>query len=105
MTDYTFISITKSNKSDKKYMAKFKNKTTGREKTTHFGAAGYKDYTIYTSQDSKDIADKKKASYISRHKVNENWNDPIKAGTLSRYILWNKPTIAASIKSYKNMFF
>jgi len=40
---YKLISITTSNKSGKKMMAKFKDKKTGRESTTHFGASGYKD--------------------------------------------------------------
>jgi hypothetical protein len=35
---FKLISITNSNKTGKKMMAKFKNTTTGRESTTHFGA-------------------------------------------------------------------
>ena len=66
-------------------------------KKVHFGSAGSSTYV-----DHKD--DKKKAAYLSRHKVNENWNDPTSAGALSRYILWNKKTLAASTDDYKKRF-
>lgn len=95
--DYRLLKIVKSDKKDKKYMAVFINKTTNREKIIHFGAIGYSDYTIH-----KD--DNRKALYISRHKNNEDWNNPITAGSLSRWILWNLPTLGASIKDYRRRF-
>ena len=61
MGEYKLISITNSNKSGKKLMAKFKNKKTGRESTTHFGASGYDDYTI-----KKDKEQRKR--YRDRHR-------------------------------------
>ena len=45
MGEYKLISITNSSKPNKKLMAKFKNKKTGRESVTHFGARGMDDYT------------------------------------------------------------
>jgi hypothetical protein len=96
------ISIKPSTNSDKKYMATFE--VNGRQRTTHFGAKGYLDYTKYYKQD-KELANKKKASYLARHKENENWNDPTSAGSLSRWILWHLPTIEASIADYKKRFF
>jgi len=38
---------------------------------------------------------------MNRHKARENWQNPMSAGSLSRYILWNKPTLRASIADYK----
>lgn len=64
---------------------------------TDFGAIGYTDYTL-----SKDL--ERKARYLKRHEKNENWNDPKSAGALSRWILWNLPTIEASLKDYKRRF-
>ena len=96
------IYIKVSTNKNKKLMAKFELEN-GRTKTTHFGANGYKDYTIYYKQDP-DLAKQKRDSYIARHKVNEDWNDVTSAGALSRFILWEKPTIEASIKYYKNKF-
>ena len=58
---FTLIAITKSNKAGKKMMAKFKNKETGRESTTHFGATGYDDYTITKNKEQR-------ARYRQRHK-------------------------------------
>jgi hypothetical protein len=97
MGKYKLIKIVKSTRADKKYMAVFENKETGRTKTTHFGAAGMSDYTIH-----KD--DERKQRYMNRHRDNENWRDPTTAGALSRWILWNKPTLRASIADYKRRF-
>lgn len=79
----------KSNKRDKKYMVKFINNDTKKINTIHFGAAGYTDYLI-----SKDI--QKKEKYIKRHK-NDHINNPNYAGFYALNLLWNKPTLKASI--------
>ena len=50
------------------------------------------------------INEDRKNRYIDRHKKNENWNDPTTAGFLSRWILWNKPTITESIRDTKRRF-
>jgi hypothetical protein len=87
------IYLKRSNKIGKKYMVRVDNRT------IHFGAINYSDYTKH-----KDI--KRKVNYIKRHKVNENWNKSgIKtAGFWSRWLLWNKPTIRDSIKNIENKF-
>ena len=90
------VVIKKSTKPEKKLMAIFKLEN-GKTKTTHFGSAGMSDYTIH-----KD--DERKKKYLARHKKNENWNAPMTAGALSRYILWNKKSKAASISDYKKKF-
>lgn len=89
-------SIKKSTRKDKKYMATF-IMPNGRSKTTHFGAAGMSDFTKHKDTE-------RKQRYITRHKKRENWNDPTTAGALSLYILWNKPTLKASIIDYKKRF-
>jgi len=89
------VKIIRSSKADKKYVALFN--IDGKKKTTHFGQAGADDYTI-----TKDEEQKKR--YLDRHRANENWNDPLTAGALSRWILWNKPSITDSIASYKKRF-
>ena len=70
----------------------------------HFGASGYDDFTTYYKKDPVE-AQKKKESYLKRHKVNENWHDILSAGFFAKNILWNLPTISASlrdtIKKYK----
>ena len=78
-------------------MATFFNVATGRSKVTHFGATGYEDFTIH-----KDVA--RRQRYLDRHKNKEEWSDPTTAGALSRWILWNKPTLVASIADFKKRF-
>ena len=90
------LSIKPSTKSEKKYMATFETDK-GTTKTTHFGAAGMSDYTKHHDTERKE-------RYLVRHKANENWNDPTSAGALSRYVLWNKPSLRASITDFKSKF-
>lgn len=91
------VDITKSHRDDKKLMAVF-YKDNKKIKTIHFGQAGADDFTITKNLEQKE-------RYIDRHKKNENWNDAMKAGTLSRMILWNKPTVQEGIKAYKKRFY
>ena len=46
----------------------------------------------------------KQDNYLKRHFVQENWKNPYSAGALSRYILWNKKTLRASLIDYGNRF-
>lgn len=96
------LSISKSDKPSKKLVAVFE--IDGKQRKVHFGATGYNDYTIYSKTEGKSVADKKKDAYLARHKANETWNDPMTAGSLSRWVLWNKPTISASISDFKKRF-
>ena len=48
--------------------------------------------------------EERKKRYLQRHRARENWNDYKSAGALSRWILWNKPSLRASISDYKNRF-
>ncbi len=86
------IYLTNSNLKSKKYDAVFPTGT-----KISFGAKGYSDFTI-----NKD--DQRKMNYIKRHKINENWNDIEKAGTWSRFILWNKPSLNQSIRDMERIF-
>ncbi len=98
------LSITKTPNNEKKYkmQAKFliHNKNRPGEpiiSIVKFGAKGYSDYT-------KNKSEQKKLLYIARHSKNEDWSKPFSRGALSRWILWNKPTVTASIKDYKKRF-
>lgn len=74
-----------------------------REVAVRFGVKGYGDYISYYKQDPV-LAEKKKAAYIARHAPREDWTDPFKAGTLARFILWNQPTLRASIADFRRRF-
>ena len=96
----SLISIKRSPKKEKKYVATFcKN---GRIKQTHFGAKGYQNYGGVGK--SRHTSKERKKRYIQRHKSRENWSDPTTAGALSRYVLWNKPSFRASVTDYKKKF-
>ena len=96
------VSIQKSSKAGKKMMATFK--VDERTRVVHFGSSANKDFTIYYKTQGKEKADKMRNAYIARHKVNEKWNDPMSAGALSRYVLWEAPTVAGGIRAYKSRF-
>ena len=66
----------------------------GKMYTRKFGAAGMSDYTIHKDKERRE-------RYISRHKKDLRTNDPMKPGYLSMYILWNKPSVKASLADYK----
>ena len=97
MKKYDKVVIKSSTKAGKKMMATFSNLKGGRTRTIHFGSAGMDDYTK-----TRDKA--QRSRYISRHRRNENWSVPDTAGSLSRWILWNKETRSASISAFKKRF-
>ena len=94
---YTFVKFKKSTKSGKKYDAVFQNAKTGRTKTISFGSKGMSDYTKHKDND-------RKYQYLKRHRKRENWNNLMTAGALSRWVLWNKKSLKASMADYKKRF-
>ncbi len=83
------ISFGDSDKKGKRFKIVIEDNN-GARKTFHFGSI--------TGQTFIDHRDKtKRANYIARHSVNENWNE-VNPGSLSRYILWGNSTIL-----YKNL--
>lgn len=76
----------------KKYEITFKKN--GKIYTRKFGAQGMSDFTIHKDRERRE-------RYISRHKKDLKTGDPMKPGYLSMYILWNKPTLKASLADYK----
>lgn len=75
--------LSKSDRAAKKYKVRVGNKT------IHFGASGYEDFTTHKDPE-------RKARYLARHHK-ENWDDPETAGFWARHLLWNKDTIKDSI--------
>ena len=88
----TRIEISTSERPDKKYKAVIDNK-----RAIHFGLQGASDFTLHKSE-------KRKQMCITRHHKRENWTDPKTAGFYAKNILWNKPTIQASIKDTNQRF-
>ena len=94
---YKFINFKTANDGKHKYQITLEDLATEKSHKVKFGAHGYDDYTLSKNN-------KKKEDYIARHKVREDWKNPVLPGTLSRYILWNKSTIFESLKDYLRRF-
>ena len=93
---YVRVIIKKSTNPKKKLMAVLYDKD-NKTKTLHFGSAGMSDFT-------KNKDEERKKRYLDRHRKRENWTVPDTAGSLSRWVLWNKTTRRASIADYKKRF-
>ena len=91
------ISVKKSTKPEKKWVATFQDMKTGKTKKTYFGAAGMNDFTLTGDEDAKH-------RYWQRHIKDLSTGDHTRAGFLSLYLLWNKPTLSESIFDYKKKF-
>ena len=79
-----------SNRKFKRFVMILPNK-----KKVHFGDTRYSNYTKHKDK-------KRKENYIARHSKLKNWNKKNTAAYFSRYILWNRRTIRASVKDLEN---
>ncbi len=91
------MTIKKSDKSGKKYMAIF-TRDNGRTKKTYFGQAGAPDYTLTGDKERRRL-------YRQRHRKDLTTNDPTRAGYLSRFLLWGESkSLRENIRNYKRRF-
>ena len=90
------VKFSKSDRDEKKLKAVFYDGDK-KIKTVHFGQKNASDYTIHKDKE-------RKQRYLDRHRENEDWADYMSAGSLSRYILWNKETLSESIDDYRRRF-
>jgi hypothetical protein len=90
------LNLYKSDKPKKKYYVEFTNPNTDRLKRIYFGATGYNSYIDHKDKDRKN-------RYLLRHKKREDWN-MLSPGMLSARLLWNLPTLTASIKDTNETF-
>ena len=95
-------SIKKALNDSKKLTALFEIKTSKKakkftEKKTSFGYNNPEDkQNDYTKHGDID----RRNRYIIRHAKDLKTDDPTRAGYLSIFLLWNKPTLEASVKDY-----
>lgn len=88
--------IRRSHKKEKKWDAVFEKD--GKQKIVPFGQKGYSDYTKHKNKT-------RKARYLKRHSgMGEHWNKPDTPGALAKWVLWNKPSLSASIADFKKRF-
>jgi len=91
------MTIKKSDKSGKKYMAIF-TRDNGRKFKRYFGQAGAPDYTLTGDKERRRL-------YRQRHRKDLTTNDPTRAGYLSRFLLWGESkSLRENIRNYKRRF-
>lgn len=81
----------------KKFKMIFYDTARKKLKTVSFGATGYESYP-----DHQDL--QRKQNYLDRHKAREDFENPMTAGACARWILWNKTSVSASYKDFRNRF-
>jgi hypothetical protein len=91
------VEIKPATQKNKKWQAIFYDDEGKKLQTIPFGQAGASDFT-----QNKDKS--RKERYIKRHETREDWTNPRTAGTLAKFILWNKPTFKASLADFKKRF-
>lgn len=92
------IYLYKSDKPAKKFYIQFINPKSGREKKVYFGQAGASDMTQHGDE-------LRRQRYLARHSgMGENYRDIHTPGALSKFLLWNKPTLSASIRDTNKRF-
>jgi len=69
----------------------------GKEQRISFGASGMDDLTITGDR-------RRKSLYLARHRTREDWNNPTTAGALSRWILWETPSLTQNVILFRKRF-
>ena len=93
------IYISESGRANKKWKAE-----TEGHRAVHFGQRDAGDFTIHRNEAAR-------KAYIARHGKPENWgrSGVMTPGWLSRYLLWEKPSldeaIAAASRKYRGVTF
>jgi hypothetical protein len=96
----TVVYLQKSEKPAKKYKVYIVSPDEKRGKVIHFGARGMSDFTLHKDP-------KRMERYSARHKRGgETWTKAgvRTAGFWSKWLLWNKPSIAESKKNISSRF-
>jgi hypothetical protein len=86
------MNLIKSTRKGKRFTAVFE------DKRVHFGSKNGNTYI--------DHGDKtKRLNYIKRHQVNEDFDNPYSAGSLSRWLLWGDSTdLYKNLKEFRKKF-
>jgi hypothetical protein len=101
MKEIFSVKISKSPNSQKKLVAVFFDKDGKKIKTTHFG---FRSKTDPNNDFTKHGDEARKERYLDRHRAREDWTAPMTAGALSRWLLWNKKSLSASMSDYGKRF-
>lgn len=96
-----YMDVTDSSRKDKKLKASFYKIENGSRKylkVVNFGSKGSQTYLNHSDKS-------KRKQYLARHRKNENWNNYMSPGSLSRYLLWgDSSSLNTNIKKFKLRF-
>ena len=87
------VILLRSARANKQYMVRVDGRA------IHFGASGYGDFTTHKDE-------RRKAKYIARHRTTQDWSVAGigSAGFWPRWVLWNKPSLKASVGAVNKRF-
>lgn len=99
MTDWKFVKLLRSPVKGKKWRVELFDSSNNKTANVDFGASGYEDMTIHKDEIRKGL-------YLARHKANEDWTRSgiLTPGFWSRWLLWNLPSLRASLQDVKKRF-
>ena len=80
----------------KKLKAVFYDEMRKKISSASFGDSNYMDYTQHQDMN-------RQQAYLSRHSK-EDWELFMKPASLSRWILWSKPSLSGGYKAYRQRF-
>jgi len=80
----------------KRYKATFYDEDGKKIKTAQFGSSSHENFTIHRDKQRREL-------YRKRH-ANDKIDEPMTAGALSWFLLWNKSSLEASIRDYAKRF-
>lgn len=91
--------LARSSRAGKKLQVRIHDPQTGQTRTIHFGATGYSDFPTHRDRT-------RLARYLERHQAREDWSRQgmYTPGFWARWILWNQPSLHASIRDTARRF-
>ena len=95
-----FLKLIKSKNKDKKYTAIFNIVKSNGDKAILERSFGYNNPDDKNNDYTKHGDLERRNRYIIRHEKDLNTGDPSRAGFLSMFLLWNKPSLKSSVNDY-----
>ena len=95
-----FLKLMKSKNKNKKYTAIFNITKSNGDKAVLERSFGYNNPDDKTNDYTRHGDIERRNRYIIRHEKDLNTNDPSRAGYLSMFLLWNKPSLKSSVNDY-----
>ena len=69
-----------------------------------FGQRGSMDYIKWYKQKGPKVAAERRRAYLVRHAEREDWGNPLTAGALARWLLWELPDFSEAAAAFARRF-